>query len=282
MTFTFLTTTHITERINGADMFDQLLCEALQRRGHTCTIVSQMAGKEFEYNGVKVVQYNQAGRLIKNSDVISARPQHAMRLPLKGKNVVCIQHNTVKEPGFKSHKIAYVSRHLAASIAYPVPSMVLHPINRYKGAAKLTGGKKVALVNCNNNKGGNELLQLATMLPNMQFVGVMGYGKQIKGHLPNIEYREPSLDLPAILHDCGAVVSFSKSEGYPMLVMEAQGLGLPFFGSRIDGHYEVGCSAYYIDLGDLAFMLKQGLTDWPLNTSQPEPDIDGFIQFCAK
>jgi hypothetical protein len=280
MNFLFITPSHVSSRINGADMYDQLLCEELQRRGHSCVIMAQMTETE-DMNGVSIRPYSESGKLIKWADVVSCRPQQYLRLPLKGKNVVCFQHNTIPELRLKGVKVVYVAEHLRQSIAYNLPNMVLHPINRYKGAASLLGGKKVALVNCNKNKGGSELIQLAAMMPDVQFVGVSGYGTQIKGDRPNIEYRQPDLDLPKVLDGVGMVVSFSKSEGYPMLCMETQSLGLPFIGSRIDGHFEVGCSGYFENLQDCAQMIKAGLTGWPLNHNRPDPDIDGFIGFCS-
>jgi hypothetical protein len=185
------------------------------------------------------------------------------------------------EKTIRNVKVVYVAEHLRQLIGYNLPNMVLHPVNRYKGAASLPGGKKVALINCNKNKGGSELIQIAAMVPDVQFVGVSGYGMQIRGNRPNIEYREPSLDLRDVLHDVGMVVSFSKTEGYPMLAMEVQSLGIPFIGSRIDGHFEVGCSAYFINLQDCAQMIESGLRGWPLNHNRPDPDIDGFIEFCS-
>jgi hypothetical protein len=279
MNFLFITPSHVSARINGADMYDQLLCEELQRRGHNAVIIAQMTATD-NMNGVSIRPYSESGKLIKWADVISCRPQQYLRLPLKGKNVVCIQHNTIPELRLKGVKMVYVAEHLRRSIAYDLPNMVLHPINRYKGANPLTGGNKIALVNCNKNKGGSELIQLAAMMPEQQFVGVSGYGTQIKGDRLNIEYRQPSLNLPEVLQGVGMVVSFSKSEGYPMLCMEVQSLGLPFIGSKIAGHIEVGCSNYFNTLGDLCTMIKAGLSIWPLNHDRPEPDIEGFINFC--
>lgn len=279
MNFLFFTPSHVSARINGADMYDQLLCEELQRRGHECIILAQHTATD-ELNGVKVRPKSEGSSLIKWADVNLCRPQELCRLPLRGKNTVVVQHNTIPDRSIRNVKVVYVAEHLRRSIAYNLPNIVLHPINRYKGAMPLTGGNKVALVNCNKNKGGSELIQLASMMPEIQFVGVSGYGMQIRGKLPNIEYREPSLDLRSVLHDVGAVVSFSKTEGYPMLAMEVQALGIPFFGSPINGHIEVRCSAYPVDIGDLAFMIRQGLEDWPIVTERPDPDITGFIEFC--
>ena len=277
MNFLFFTPSHVSARINGADMYDQLLCEELQRRGHECIILAQHTAVE-EMNGVKIRPKSDGSSLIKWADVNLCRPQELCRLPLKGRNVVVVQHNTMPDKTIRNVKVVYVAEHLRQLIGYSLPNMVLHPINRYKGAASLPGGKKVALVNCNKNKGGSELIQLAAMMPDVQFVGVSGYGMQIRGIRPNIEYREPSLDLRAVLHDVGAVVSFSKTEGYPMLAMEVQALGLPYFGTMIPGHIEIGCSAYFTTLQDLSFMLK----DWfgNVNNDRPDPDIDGFIEFC--
>jgi hypothetical protein len=280
MNFLFFTPSHVSARINGADMYDQLLCEELQRRGHECIILAQHTAVD-EMNGVKIRPKSEGSSLIKWADVNLCRPQELCRLPLKGRNVVAVQHNTMPEKTIRNVKVVYVAEHLRQLIGYSLPNMVLHPINRYKGAASLIGGKKVALINCNKNKGGSELIQIAAMAPDVQFVGVSGYGMQIRGNRPNIEYREPSLDLREVLHDVGMVVSFSKTEGYPMLAMEVQSLGLPFIGSRIDGHFEVGCSGYFINLQDCAQMIEDGLTGWTLNHNRPEPDIDGFIEFCS-
>jgi hypothetical protein len=279
MNFLFITPSHVSSRINGADMYDQLLCEELQKRGHSCVIMAQFTDTE-NMNGVSIRPYSESGKLIKWADVVTCRPQQYLRLPLKDKNVVCFQHNTIPELRLKGVKVVYVAEHLRQSIAYNLPNMVLHPINRYKGANPLTGGKKVALVNCNKNKGGSELIQLAAMLPDVQFVGVSGYGTQIKGDRPNIEYRQPDLDLPKVLDGVGMVVSFSKSEGYPMLCMETQSLGLPFIGSNIAGHKEVGCSWYFSDINDLCRIIKYERNVLSLNHKRPDPDIDGFIGFC--
>ena len=278
MKFLFFTPSHVSARINGADMYDQLLAEELQRRGHECIILAQHTAVD-EMNGVKIRPKSDGSSLIKWADVNLCRPQELCRLPLKGRNVVVVQHNTMPDKTIRNVKVVYVAEHLKQLIGYSLPNMVLHPINRYKGAASLPGGKKVALVNCNKNKGGSELIQLAAMMPDVQFVGVSGYGMQIKGSRPNIEYREPSLDLRAVLHDVGAVVSFSKTEGYPMLAMEVQALGLPYFGSDIAGHREIGCSGYFVELPDLAQMIGGGLDGWELNHNRPDPDIDGFIEF---
>jgi hypothetical protein len=280
MNFLFFTPSHVSARINGADMYDQLLAEELQMRGHECIILAQHTGTE-EMNGVKIRPKSEGSSLIKWADVNLCRPQELCRLPLKGRNVVVVQHNTMPEKTIRNVKVVYVAEHLRQLIGYSLPNMVLHPINRYKGAASLPGGKKVALINCNKNKGGSELIQIAAMVPDVQFVGVSGYGMQIRGNRPNIEYREPSLDLRKVLHDVGIVVSFSKTEGYPMLAMEVQSLGLPFFGSRIAGHLEVGCSGYFMNLQDCAQMIEGGLRGWPLNHNRPDPDIDGFIEFCS-
>lgn len=280
MNFLFFTPSHVSARINGADMYDQLLCEELQRRGHECIILAQFTGME-EMKGVKIRPKSEGSSLIKWADVNLCRPQELVRLPLKCRNTIVVQHNTMPDKTIKGVKVVYVAEHLRRLIGYNLPNMVLHPINRYKGALPLAGGKKVALINCNKNKGGSELIQLAGMLPDITFVGVSGYGMQTRGNLPNLEYREPSLDLRAVLHDVGAVVSFSKTEGYPMVAMEVQSLGIPFFGSEIEGHLEVGCSGCFKDLPTLAQMIKAGLNGWHLNHNRPDPDIEGFIQFVS-
>lgn len=279
MNFLFFTPTHVSARINGADMYDQLLCEALQQRGHDCVILAQHTLTD-NCNGVKIRPRSEGSTLIKWADVCLCRPQELCRLPIKGRNVICVQHNTLPQKPLKDVKVVYVAQHLKASIAYDLPNMVLHPINRYKGTTRLAGGKKIALVNCNRNKGGSELIQLAGVLPNMQFVGVGGYGTQTRGKLPNLEYREPDLDLRKVLQDVGTVVSFSKTEGYPMLPMEVQSLGLPFFGSRIPGHMEVGCSDYFNTVDELAAILQSKERHWLIN-ARPEPNIDGFIAFST-
>lgn len=279
MNFLFFTPSHVSARINGADMYDQLLCEELQRRGHECIILAQHTATD-ELNGVKVRPKSEGSSLIRWADVNLCRPQELCRLPLMGKNTVVVQHNTIPDRSIRNVKVVYVAEHLRRSIAYNLPNMVLHPINRYKGSKQLAGGKKVALVNCNRNKGGDQLIQLAAMLRDMQFVGVGGYGTQIRGNRPNIEYREPSLDLIRVLHDVGAVVSFSKTEGYPMLAMEVQALGLPFFGSDIAGHREIGCTGIFNDFDSLIPYLHN-LHGYILNNDRPDPDIEGFIDFCS-
>ncbi len=80
-------------------------------------------------------------------------------------------------------------------------------------------GQNVTLINCNENKGGQILIDLAKRLPKIKFLGVLGsYGEQIVDDtLKNLKYVPQTPDVHLIYGKSNIVLMPSSYESYDAL-----------------------------------------------------------------
>lgn len=137
------------------------------------------------------------------------------------------------------------------------PSIVIHPkVDTAPFKIPKKDAKYVTLVNCNENKGGSLLPQLAKALPDVQFLGVKGgYHKQIVETNPpaNLKYIETQEDMKKVYEESKIVIMPSKSETWGRVAVEAMASGTPVIVSRSPGLLEcVGKSANSCDRNDVS------------------------------
>lgn len=115
------------------------------------------------------------------------------------------------------------------------PPVFPHEYNFKRNSDK----KYVGLINCNENKGGSFLIDLATRMPDIQFVGRLGsYGHQIKKKLPNLHYLPHSAEKREIYKDLDIVLMPSKRESWGRVAVEAMSLGIPVIAHPTQGLQE--------------------------------------------
>jgi glycosyltransferase involved in cell wall biosynthesis len=102
------------------------------------------------------------------------------------------------------------------------------------------GGKYVGLINCNENKGGSFLIDLASKMPDTDFVGRLGsYGYQItQNGLPNLRYLPHSANKYEIYKDIDIILMPSKRESWGRVAVEAMSLGIPVIAHPTRGLQE--------------------------------------------
>jgi len=169
----------------------------------------------------------------------------------EGKPLIIIKHNDGVEPfDFTKDRVLYCGESIRQWRQIPcLNSFVFNPVNRYAGIDKK--GDRTGpwvIVNCNQNKGGESLIKLAKMCPDVKFAGVLGtYGTQYQEPLPNLEYWPTNPNMSKYYQRATGLLSLSAREGFPTCVMEAMAHGLPVVGLK-------GCrgfmdAIYYAGLG---------------------------------
>lgn len=157
-----------------------------------------------------------------------------------------IAHNTAKSyPIATATKVIYNSHTLANMGLYAQKSVILQPLIDYRDF-KRSKGRKVALINCNHNKGVEQFVEMAKKLPHLQFVGYKGgYGEQYTPDTANIEWKENGdIDWSEI----GCLVVPSETESWSQVATEAICCGIPVIASPLAGIKEnLSYAGIYID-----------------------------------
>jgi glycosyltransferase involved in cell wall biosynthesis len=158
------------------------------------------------------------------------------------KPLIFIAHNNGKSYPVKYGKnchIIYNSFQLRDDLFTTVGHFngtVLHPI---LSPFKKCGDKYVTLINCNYNKGGHILIELAKKMPDVQFLGVLGgYGEQITETLPNLTYLPNGTDMQKVYAETKILIAPSEFESYSQASMEAIQCGIPVIANELPGIQE--------------------------------------------
>ena len=113
----------------------------------------------------------------------------------------------------------------------------------------------VTLLNCNDNKGGGVLIELAKRLRSVEFLGVRGsYDKQLEDvAIRNLRYRPTMEDPRPIYAGAGIVIMPSRSESWGRVALEAMASGVPIICSKTHGLAEAtgGAAAAYCRPDDI-------------------------------
>ena len=99
----------------------------------------------------------------------------------------------------------------------------------------------VCLINCNKNKGGELLKEIAYKMPNVQFLGVKGaYSNQIIDKTPpsNLTYIENQTDIINVYKKIGILIMPSVNETWGRTAVEAMASGIPVIHSESPGLVE--------------------------------------------
>lgn len=221
----------------GAEWMAFDIAEYLKQR-HEIRVLTQKAVANYQ-PGVEIVEVN-SGTLKKDfqwADVIithldfTAKAHNICRV-LGRHNLYAIIHNTfvnnlqANRPG--QFNLIYNSEYTAA-LNLPQRSTICRPPivpERYK--RKKTGENAITLVNCWPDKGGQVLIDLARIMPNRKFIGVLGgYGEQVKANLPNLEYVANNPHISDIYARTEILIQPSKYESYGKAACEAMACDIP-------------------------------------------------------
>lgn len=156
------------------------------------------------------------------------------------KPIVFIAHNNSKNYAVKYAEnchVIYNSYQLEEDLRDTFghfPFTVLHPLIP---AGKLSKGKCVTMVNMNENKGGHLFIQIAKLLPQIKFIGVVGgYSDQIIAqNVPNITYLPNGTDMAKVYAKTSVLLVLSEFESYSQCAIEAMNCGIPVIAHPTPG-----------------------------------------------
>lgn len=227
MTFHFLVKHWIDTRIAGSEVYHSQLAAYIASKGHTVTHGPKIPSECDTVITTSFPFYHEAARC--------------------GKRVIFIQHNENREPyNFKPFSVVYCAHHVKRVCNYQAAQeLVFYPFNRYAGMGVNIqhfhfNCQQATLMNCNDNKGGRLLVELAKAMPDINFRGVNGsYGSQRVIEPPkNLLYIDPAKIAMSIYLTTSALLILSKKEGLPTVALEAMSFGIPVVALDIPGTRE--------------------------------------------
>ncbi|MFC4512539.1 glycosyltransferase family 4 protein [Streptomyces ehimensis] len=203
-------------RLNaGAEWMVHSMLRALVERGHDATVwLSRYSGdrEPYELDGVKVVPLQARldfSSAVRQADVLLSHLENVQATGALargyGKPLVVVCHNTHAhsfrdmasgDTALAVYNSAWMDRQAELFFTEypksvrPDTSLVVRP-PVFAAEYRTRPGKKITLINCNADKGGRLLEQLARRMPDTEFLAVAGaYGEQILPDLPNVEVVE--------------------------------------------------------------------------------------------
>lgn len=273
------------------------------KQNHQIRVLTQNPVGNYQ-PGVEIVQFNAATlkREFLDADVIithldfTAKAHNICRVLGKHK-LYAIVHNTwvnhlhANRPG--QFNIIYNSEY-TAGLQYNQRSMICRPPlvpERYQ--RKKTGENAITLVNCWPDKGGQVLIDLARIMPDRKFIGVLGsYGEQVRAVLPNLEYVTNNPHMADVYARTGILIQPSKYESYGKAACEAMSCGIPvvctdtpglkealsyagIFAERNAESYKAAIEA--IDYKAQAALLKQRTAELVKQTKNDLETLEKFL-----
>lgn len=242
----------------GAEWMAYDMIESLKQQ-HEVTVITRNAVNGFQ-DGVNVEELNliTLKKKFNDADIVfthldfTGKAHNISRLFGK-KNLYVIVHNTTPYAIIKTRpdqfNIVYNSEY-TASLNYQQRSMICRPPlvpERY--AKEKTGLNAITLVNCWPDKGGQILIDLARLMPERNFIGVLGgYGQQARAYLPNLTYIANSPDMAKVYADTEILIQPSTYESYGKAACEALSTGCAVICTDTPGLREsLSYAGIYVD-----------------------------------
>jgi glycosyltransferase involved in cell wall biosynthesis len=250
----------------GAEMMLHELLKALVARGHRVQVhLSRFCPARAPYvrDGVEIfpratadwqAEASKADVLMTHLDNTSTVISAAL---LYDKPLVQVLHNTHAPTRMwascKNDLLIYNSDWMATELGRHDNGIVVRPpvwVADYE--VEHPGfGWAATLVNLNEAKGGLIFAQLAALMGDTEFIGVIGaYGEQLLPHLPNVEIRPHGSDMRAVYQDTRVLLMPSSYESYGRVAVEAMCSGIPVIATDTPGLREA--------LGDAGIFMRPG------------------------
>jgi glycosyltransferase involved in cell wall biosynthesis len=248
----------------GAEMMLHEILVKLAARGHDCAVYLDRSSIS-DWEGIKVHTEKTAdpNALIDDADIVIThldRTRAVIRANAGRKHLVHLIHNDQQlryhrvRPRESSLVVAN-SKWIEKAIRWPGETIVVPPpvdAARYR----TTPGDAITLINLNESKGAWTFWQLARILPERRFVGVIGgYGEQvIPDVIPgNVELVEHTPNIRDVYVRTRILLMPSAYESWGRVGIEAAASGIPTIAHPTPGLLEsLAASGTFVDRLDVA------------------------------
>lgn len=243
MNLVFNLHSYVPEQMSGAETMAHRMAKYLASKGHKVTVICGKPDKMLD--GVVVRKEDPGNLILKEADLVFTHLGQTgdsfNKARFYKKKLIHIAHNSFDYPTVRcriqNNFIVYNSHWVKETLNYKQEGFVLYPPVDYREYTGVKPGKYVTLVNLNENKGGQILIELAKRLPEVQFMGVEGgYYDQIKDEsLTNIKYVPPAQDIRSVLKQTRILIAPSAYESWGQIGIEAASSGIPVIASPTPG-----------------------------------------------
>lgn len=247
----------------GSEWMAHNINKFLISRGHEVRVILHQAHKynikvPYQIDGVevtgpthKIEQYQWPDILLTHLEYTS----HTLPLAhLARRPAVHFVHGDARYQSVENAKYAsvvYNSNWVAEKLKYKWHSMVFSPFCDYDYINVndcSMNNEYIALINLNENKGGNIFYKIAEAMPHKKFLGVTGsYDEQIIKRLPNVTIVPNVKDIREYYKQTRVVIMPSKLESWGMVATEAMCNGIPVICTPTPGLLEnCGYAGIYV------------------------------------
>jgi hypothetical protein len=231
----------------GSEQSMRAILTWLAERGHRATVLTTARGDPGVHEGVEVVVDRSLRETIRRYDTadvvltqLGARNRAARLAAFAGLPLVQFLRMGGLQPASAAGRpdlIVYNADWMREQHPWPGATAVVHaPVfaERYRTAP----GHAITLVNLNELKGGPMLFELARLLPDHEFLGVLGdYGDQLVPDVvpPNVTIQPTTTDIRSVFRRTRILLMPSRFETFGRLSLEAAASGIPTIAAPVDG-----------------------------------------------
>ena len=259
-------------------MMVEAIIEHLQVQ-HSCTVMLPKLGTEYIYKGIKVIP--RCGNW-SNYDAIFCQLDTTKESILlsKGKPLFWIQHNTFAYPSVEEAKhINIIANSVHGSKQFPYHDTFILPPPVDYTYYNAEPGECITLINCNENKGGKIVHEIAKRMPQYKFLQVIGsYGTQFVsandsekiinienkaivsglGQLPNVDILPTQSDIREVYKRTKILLMPSAYESWGRTATEAMCSGIPVIASTAIGLKEnIGEDGIFVCINNIDNWVKE-------------------------
>jgi glycosyltransferase involved in cell wall biosynthesis len=236
-------------------------------KGHEVKAVTRYP-ENYEYEGIEVYSQKKDYKVCHNNlwdwaDLVFCQlsgTYYAMnKQRLNAKKVINFAHNNAGYPQVNIRKnvfTVYNSEQTKKELNYLQETYVLYPPVNYRDFENVDTSKAeyITLINHNENKGGQILIEIAKRMPHHKFMAVQGgyYHQIVDAKAKNIKYVGITDDIRKYLAMTKLLISPSDYDSYGMAQIEALCCNIPVIASDIPGFREsLSDSAIFVKRNDI-------------------------------
>jgi glycosyltransferase involved in cell wall biosynthesis len=236
-------------------------------KGHEVKAVTRYP-ENYEYEGIEVYSQKKDYKVCHNNlwdwaDLVFCQlsgTYYAMnKQRLNAKKVINFAHNNAGYPQVNIRKnvfTVYNSEQTKKELNYLQETYVLYPPVNYRDFENVDTSKAeyITLINHNENKGGQILIEIAKRMPHHKFMAVQGgyYHQIVDAKAKNIKYIGITDDIRKYLAMTKLLISPSEYDSYGMAQIEALCCNIPVIASDIPGFREsLSDSAIFVKRNDI-------------------------------